>query len=144
MNQKMNDINIEEIMSQIREEIKEAGYTDDMLSFDDVELDDCNFQFEIFDKGDFNREVYDLNHRWRIQTYRNLNSGKLVTFMKKVIRKMIRFYVDPVVEDQNMFNANIVKTMNLMNCYIQEQEATIATLKNRIQQLEKEQENEKR
>lgn len=144
MNQKMNDINIEEIMSQIREEIKEAGYTDDMLSFDDVELDDCNFQFEIFDKGDFNREVYDLNHRWKIQTYRNLNSGKLVTFMKKVIRKMIRFYVDPVVEDQNMFNANIVKTMNLMNCYIQEQEATIATLKNRIQQLEKEQENEKR
>ena len=144
MNQKMNDINIEEIMSQIREEIKEAGYTDDMLSFDDVELDDCNFQFEIFDKGDFNREVYDLNHRWKIQTYRNLNSGKLVTFMKKVIRKMIRFYVDTVVEDQNMFNANIVKTMNLMNCYIQEQEATIATLKNRIQQLEKEQENEKR
>lgn len=136
MSEAISPINIEEIMQQIRNEIVESGYTDDMLSFDDVELDDGNFQFDTFNKEDFNKEVYDLNHRWNIQTYRNLGSGGIVGFIKKVVRKMIRFYVDPVVEDQNQFNADLVKTMNLMSCYIQEQDATIAILKNRIQKLE--------
>lgn len=30
------EVNVEQIMSQIREEIKEKGLTKDMLSFDDV------------------------------------------------------------------------------------------------------------
>lgn len=136
MSETITPINIEEIMQEIRNEIDEAGYTDDMLSFDDVDLDDGNFQFETFSKEDFNKEVYDLNHRWNIQTYRNLGSGGIIGFIKKIVRKMIRFYVDPVVEDQNQFNANLVKTMNLMSCYIQEQDATIATLKNQIKKME--------
>ncbi len=136
MSETITPINIEEIMQQIRNEIEEAGYTDDMLSFDDVDLDDGNFQFETFSKEDFNQEVYDLNHTWDIQTYRNVGSGGIVSFIKKAVRKVIRFYVDPAVEDQNQFNAKLVKTMNLMNCYIHEQDATIAALKNQIKKLE--------
>lgn len=140
MSETMSAINIEAIMKEIREEIEAAGYTDSMLSFDDVALDDANFQFATFSKSDFKREVSDLNQRWSIQTYRNLGTSGFGGFIKKVIRKCIRFYVDPVVEDQNRFNANVVKTMNLMNCYIQEQDATIAVLKKQIEKLEEQKE----
>ena len=142
MSDTMEPIDIESIMSEIRAEIREAGYTNEMLSFDDVALDEAGFQFDAFDLEEFHKQIYDLNNQWKIQTYRNLNSNAVVSFVKKVIRKCIRFYVDPIVEDQNRLNANLVRTMNLMNCYISEQNATIATLKNTIQRLERSQKEE--
>lgn len=141
MSDEMNGINVEEIMSQIREEIKEAGYTNDILSFNDVDADDGIFVFESFDEGKFAKEVMGMNHSWSIQTYRDLGSRGPVGFIKKVIRKCIRFYVDPVVEDQNQFNAYMVRTMNLMNCYIKEQKETIDILERQVIDLKEKLQN---
>lgn len=133
-----NEINVEEIMEQIRREIKEKGYENDILSFDDVEADEGNVVLhDSFDEDVFTKEVMGLNHSWSVQTYRDLGSRGPVGFVKKVIRKCIRFYVDPVVEDQNQFNANLVRTVNLLNCYVREQNETINVLKKEIIELKK-------
>ena len=47
-----NDVNIEDIMAEIRTEIKEKGYTSDMLSFKDV-VSVSQTETEIFDKRKF-------------------------------------------------------------------------------------------
>ena len=138
----MQEINIEEIMQQIRAEIKEKGYTNDMLSFNDIVADSVEMNVDKFDKVLFNEEIYSLNSFWNIQTEHALVSAgalktKLSVFIKKVIRKLIRFYIIPIVSEQNTFNANVVRTMNLVNCYITENERLSETVTINQEQIEK-------
>lgn len=142
----MENINIEKIMQEIREEIAEKGYTNDMLSFNDVILDGSDLTASKFDKVRFNEELYSLNHYWDVKTYRSVECGntlkaKLITFIRKVIRKCIKFYVEPITEDQNTFNAVAVKLFNLVECYISESkkneelQETVENLKQEIEEL---------
>lgn len=122
----MEEINIEDIMAAIRAEIKEKGYTSDMLSFNDIVVDTIEINIEKFDKVKFNEELYAMNTLWNVQPDHPLNTAggfksRITIFIKKIIRKMIRFYVEPITMDQDTFNATIVRSFNLINCYIAEQ-----------------------
>jgi hypothetical protein len=48
---------------------------------------------------------------------RPLPGNPIVVFFKKVIRKLIRFYIRPTVEQQNEFNAQIVRAVNTVGKY---------------------------
>lgn len=121
----MENINIEKIMEEIRQDITEKGYTNDMLSFNDVVLDTSDLCVQKFDKVKFNEELYALNHNWEVKAYRAIPGNgsfksKISGFIKKVIRKCVKFYVEPINTDQNTFNAITVKMFNLVECYISE------------------------
>lgn len=130
----MESINIEKIMEEIRQEIKEKGYTNDLLSFQD-----------IVDEQTENRtmeEYYDiLNNIWNVKAYRLLSSegcfGKLKTFIKKVIRKSIKFYIEPIVNDQNEFNANNVRLLNMIHSYMELTDQKIAMLEKELDEVKK-------
>lgn len=126
----METVNIEKIMQEIREEIAEKGYKNDMLSFNDVILDTADLNVSKFDKVSFNEELYSLNHSWDVKAYRIIPrtdslKSKVAMFLKKVIRKTVKFYVEPIVTDQNYFNAITVKMFNLMERYISENKKTV-------------------
>lgn len=66
-----------------------------------------------------------------IHSYRQIHGKKIKVFLKKAVRKIVRFYVEPIVDEQNDFNASA--------------EATITSLRNtqkklikRIEKLEAE------
>ena len=129
----MEAINIEAIMQEIREEIKEKGYTYDMLSFNDIEIDSDDLVARRFNRWTFEDSVDFANRNWQVQAYRVLetNGGlktKLINFVKKIVRKCTKFYVEPVVRDQNVFNANAVKLFSLMQCYVSEKQEQIDEL----------------
>ena len=42
----------------------------------------------------------------------------VMRFFQKVMRKLTRFFVQPIVEDQNVFNMNCVRGMNQVRNYI--------------------------
>ena len=130
-------IDVKSIMSEIREDIQSKGYTNDMLSFDDVIMDVGTAQVTKFDKVKFNEEMFIINHEWNVQAYRPLQGGKVSVFIKKVIRKLVYFFVEPIVVSQDGFNASLARTMNQLNCYIDEQNEEIKELKSRIEKLEK-------
>lgn len=137
--EKINIINIEEIMQEIREEIKKNGYTNDMLSFNDITIDETDLKMNKFDKVIFNEELYAMNTSWNIQAYRPLVctgtiKSKMAVFIKKVIRKCIKFYVEPITDEQAAFNANIVRTFNLLDCYISENKSS-GELQEKIKEL---------
>ena len=137
----MQEINIEEIMNEIRADIAAKGYSRNTLSFDDIMLDDDCMKCNQFDKMEFSQELYVLNHNWEIMAYRQFGDnggiwGRLRTFFKKVIRKTVKFYVEPIVEDQNRYNASTTRSMNLLECYINEQNVEILELRNQIQEME--------
>lgn len=132
------EINIESIMQEIKADIRAKGYTNDLLSFDDVVVDTGSTHVVKFDKVKFNEELFTINHEWEVQAYRPLQGNKITVFFKKVIRKLVYFFVEPIVLAQDGFNAALVRMMNEMNCYIDEQEQEIEGLKKQIEQLQKE------
>lgn len=132
---KENEINIESIMTEIRDDIRKKGYTNDLLSFDDVIVDTGSINVTKFEKVKFNEEIFTINHEWDVQAYRPLHGNKVAVFFKKVIRKLVYFFVEPIVLAQNGFNASLVRMMNEMNCYIDERDQEIAELKEEVAKL---------
>lgn len=107
-----NNINIETIMADIKRKIKEENLTADMLSFEDIP---CNKPTEIKEdpiKKVTETSLYYLNTHYYIQPHRELRGNLFKVFIKKVLRKMIKFYIDPVVFEQNEFNSNTVRVLN--------------------------------
>lgn len=131
-----NNINIENIMEQIKNDISAKGYTNDLLSFDDVVVDVSSMNVLKFDRVKFNEDLYVANHEWEVNPYRPLQGGKVRVFIRKVIRKLVYFFVEPIVMAQDGFNASIVRMMNQMSCYIDEQNKEIESLKAKISELE--------
>lgn len=111
-----NKINIEEIMAQIKREIEEKGLTPDMLSFEDVPYKKpvqaaAEPGASLSDAGEAFAYV---NAHHYVQPYKPLAGNPLKVFFKKVIRKLTKFYVEPVVFEQNSFNAAAVNILNVM------------------------------
>ncbi len=107
-------INIEEIMQGIRQEIKDKGLTSDMLSFEDVPYQKPGDAVSgcTMDSEEIRNAMVYLNGHYNIQPYKPLGGNALFVFIKKVIRKLTKFYVEPIVFDQNDFNANTVRVLN--------------------------------
>ena len=134
-------INIESIMEEIREEIKEKGYTNDLLSFDDCQVSLEGSSLNNFEKRAFYEEIVSINHSWNIAPDHAISfSGNIIrrifVIIKKIVRRLIKFHVDPIVNDQSAFNSNLVKTMNMINAYIDEKEIEIERLNRRQEQMQ--------
>ena len=131
---KMQEINIEQIMEEIRNEIKEKGLTEDMLSFEDAAGDMFAASSNHFSMSQFSREIDHMYERYTIAAWRPLES-RPTGLVKKMIRKLTKFYVEPIANDQTGFNEHVAKAMNEMRKYIYEQERVINDLKAEIEQL---------
>jgi len=130
-----SNINIESIMQEIKAEIKENGYTNDLLSFNDIVIDTSGMNASNFDKIAFNEEIYTVNHTWNVQAYRVLSGSKIALLFKKAMRKMVYFFVEPIVLEQDGFNASVVRLMNQMNCYVDETKEQNEVLKKQVEEL---------
>lgn len=108
------NVNIEEIMQGIRKEIKEKGLSADMLSFEDVpyQKPDSAVNGCAADSEEVKNSLVYLNGHYNVQPYKPLGGNALFVFIKKVLRKLMKFYIEPIVNDQNQFNANVVRVLN--------------------------------
>jgi len=137
-------INIEEIMAEIRREIAEKGYKNDDISFSDIPV--YSSAEEIATSNLSGENLYLLQVKYNIATHRPLKSsraiGSLIIFVKKIIRKLIKFYIEPIVTDQNEING-IVKSCiqdlydgeKILNHKVKHLENEIAQLKRKIETL---------
>ena len=137
-------INIEDIMQEIRAEIRAKGYEDNEIPFSDIAclVGGTEVPFDLKD--------YLEDESRTVLAYRDISStrkgvGKLITFVKKVIRKMVCFYVEPLVDDQNRFNelttrvvAQTVRRYNDDDARIEELEKKIYKWTNIFSELEEE------
>lgn len=105
-------VNIEEIMQGIRQEIKDKGLTSDMLSFEDVPYRKPDAVVNGAGTEEVQESLIYLNAHYNVQPYKPLGGNALVVFIKKVLRKLMKFYIEPIVNDQNQFNANVVRVLN--------------------------------
>ena len=129
-------INIEEIMSEIRADIKEKGLTGDMLSFADIpcEANPRNRAMK-FDSAKLSRNVAYISDN-------KITGTPISRFFKKAIRKLIRFYTDPIAADQTALNANTAQAKQELELYIIDpQTQSSTTIVKRLDELELQQRN---
>lgn len=137
MEEQMIKIDVEKIMEEIRENIKERGYTNDLLSFQDIEIN-ANAYATKFSVSELEKWMKYTNSSHRIEYYHQvIPHNSLKNNVKAIIRKCLRFLLQPLVEEQNYYNANLVKTINQMNLFIQEQIQQNEEYEDRIEMLEK-------
>lgn len=117
-----NSINTAEIMSDIKRTSK------DIPDFENIPYKK-NAGSVIYENPD--KAISEMRSYSYIHSYRQINDKKVKVLLKKVVRKIVKFYVEPIVEEQNNFNAS--------------SEATITSLRNtqkklikRIEKLENE------
>jgi hypothetical protein len=61
---------------------------------------------------------------------------KIMAAVNKVVRRYLRWYINPIAEQQNNANDAIVRTLHGLVTTIEEQHAEIARLRARVVQLE--------
>jgi len=122
MDNKIKQVNVEEIMTEIRREIKEKGYKDKDILFADIPIN--SLDGGITHSGVLEVNLRMLNSRYAIAAYRPLITkralGFIVIFIKKIIRKMTKFYIEPIVADQN--ESNRLMALCLQDLYLENNE----------------------
>lgn len=130
----MQEINVEEIMEEIREDIKNKGYTSDMLSFKDVAVP--NEEGYTYNYDELCRLVYQMNQCCSVPWARELPGNVIVVFIKKVIRVLVTFLIAPMSDEQNAFNGNATRVINQLMGYIDVQNNKIESMEKNIEMLE--------
>ncbi len=131
-------VNIEEIMNDIRAEIKEKGYTaDGILSFNEIATVSTNRVENNFSVNDYNGVVSYLNTAYAVPVSMPLPGNPIIVFIKKIIRKFTRVTIRPVTEHQTEYNAYTARAFGMISTYIEENSGVTATqLSERLNMLE--------
>ena len=103
----IDNINIEEIMAKIRQNIKDKGYVEE------EKINNFDFTPKISEEDNFKYDLNVLNQVWNINLEKEiLSRNNLFSFVKKVIRKVMRWYIVPMMQDQITFNSYAVRVIN--------------------------------
>ena len=131
-------IDVEKIMDEIRQEIREKGYDASMLSFQDVDGEDelSLGQEEKFRLEELERRVQEASLRAEVPWYYQAEGSLPVRLMKKVIRKLIRFAYVPIVENQNRENQVLAQSLRQLLAYVKEQQERVEILEKRLEAVE--------
>ena len=107
MSASVNTINIEDILAEIKRDIIHKGYKTESIKFDDVITHTTTVDLVHSRALEHNIRLLRLTHQ--VIAYKVLTSprrilGKPILFFKKIIRKSIKFFIEPIVHDQNNIN----------------------------------------
>ncbi len=136
-------LNIEDIMSEIRAEIKEKGLSGDMLSFADIPCDaNPRNPARQYDSDQLRKNISYVSDYFVLTTDNEIKGGALSRLFKKAVRKFTRFYVEPIADEQSAVNANTAQALQQLELYIMDsQEQSNIALSKRIDALELQQRN---
>lgn len=136
------DINVEEIMEQIRASVKEKGIQGEKVFFDVVEHGDYDGKIvgeTATDIGDLGGSLgllngtAELDPEWPIKSHRKI-LGFFIVLLKRIVRKLSYEYMSLMAKKQSAFNKGVAHSMNLMYEYVRGQ----ADVSDKVSHLEKE------
>lgn len=138
MEEQMKKIDVEQIMNEIRSDIEKRGYKDDDIDFQNIT---GNVKAVLGVKTDFSS--YELAHALngaadlhKIEYYRMIPKGGLKSFIQRSIRKVVKFMMIPMVDQQNQYNYQMVVCMRQMEAFIEEYKMQIEQKEQQIESLE--------
>jgi len=119
-----NELNIEEIMQQIRLEIENRGIQDkEFPELIDLAMESDELLSKTFNYSELKRNISYSNYNWGFDTMKPIKShrrllGKISIFLKKIARKSIFWYTNPIFEKQREFNSSVTRSLNEIQKFI--------------------------
>lgn len=139
------EVNIEEIIQEIRREIREKGYKETDLSFSDIPMPAVQ-QPSAFSPEHMEEDLQNILDHLNANHLHDImlpfqSSNPAASVIKKIIQKMVRFLFYPVLAQQNTVNSNVVSALNILAAKAEMEsgaEQVIAELQERVKVLEAE------
>ncbi len=133
---KDNEIEVENILQTVRADISARGLKDEEILFESIVVMDGG------DTGFYSEEGYceildAVNQFSEVQSYRPLLGNPIERFIKKVIRRMVAFYIESIVDDQNRYNKNVYGAMVMNLNKFRDDQAKIKFLEKKLYECEK-------
>ena len=100
------EINIEKIMQDIRAEVEAEGPWEDIPAFEPFAQETAQSGESYPESRGYLNRNYELNYYWE------LGPRGLKTFVKRAIRKLLKFLLPPLLTRQTEFNARVVRCVN--------------------------------
>ena len=141
MSNESAELDIEMIMSEIRKDISAKQLKNDIPHYEQViqtqptvNLCSDSNQDQLLKIED---ELAYLKAYPFVAAYRPLKSnrgilGPVIILYKKIMRKLLKFYFEPIIADQNEYNSHVSYTLELMNQRLVEKDRIINELKTRL------------
>ncbi|MBE6970006.1 MAG: hypothetical protein E7442_07830 [Ruminococcaceae bacterium] len=118
----MNEINVEKIMNEIRAQIpeQESGWA--ALRFEDIPMENSGEEVSAaaFDKRDFEKSVTALAASEQVEYFRPIPGGKVKSFTKRIVRKLIRFCVEPICQEVSAFHGLLLRAFQELRRFVAE------------------------
>lgn len=137
----MSTLDVEKIMQEIRQNIFNKKLICDVPPAEDILCNSVIYNKEMFE---LNNEVGFLHQKavipaWRVLYSRYPVVGHIVIFIKKVLRKLIKFYVEPITQDQSEWNIHCAHALLSVEQLIEDKDEEIAALRAKLKQQEEQQ-----
>jgi len=121
----------EDIIERAHKEIQRESLVNDIPHIDQFLLSYTSYD----DKSEVVAcEVWWLQASANIASYRQLHSrwgfiGKAILLAKKTIRKITKFYIEPIASDQSEYNRHVARVLEIMHEALIEKDEEIKELR---------------
>lgn len=93
--------------------------------------------------AELRRSVEAVNEVWFVSAHLPITwdvriVGRLLAYTKRLVRLLLRWYINPVVEQQNRFNSATARAITVMNAYQERMTRDWMLLEERVATLEEE------
>ena len=113
MNDLVNRVDVISIMEEIRLGNSVSNFEQSNIRFEDIPIHRKANDSHIQCSTSYLESLYNSKN---VLSYRILTShrkvGKIIIFIKKIIRKCTKFYVEPIVCDQNHYNQMVFESIS--------------------------------
>ena len=132
----MKSVDVKSIVKEVRSDIKRAGFSNSDLDLDDAR-NYCGIDEEdlLFDEDDLLECLSFLSDNQNIAWDRPL-SGGVKGFAQKVVRKLGKFMIVHFVEDQNRYNQQVERCLELLAAAHFEQQRSLRECEKSLEALE--------
>lgn len=126
----MQTIDVEKIMEEIRQEIRDKGYKEEDLDFSDIAITSARTVTAGYDQEELERQAAYLNANSQNPIYFPLSGNPVKVFFQKALRRCFLFVIFQAFQFQNKFNSSVTCFLNQVRNYQVEN----ADLREKVQQ----------
>ena len=123
---------VSNILGELREQIKERRARMTVSDSDDP---------HALNLAELRRSIESVNDTWFVSahlpiTWETRIVGRMGAYTKRVVRLLLRWYINPIVEQQNRFNSAVARSLVEMLAYQERMAREWQALEERVAQLE--------
>ena len=123
---------VAEVLAELREQIRERRARLTVAGSDDP---------HALNLAELRRSVETVNDTWFVSAHLPITwdlrvVGRLGAYTKRLVRVLLRWYINPIVEQQDRFNSAVARTVVEMFAYQERMTREWQSLEERVERLE--------